>query len=1493
MSDNFSTRAELEVRLAGLRELVNDLENVKDGIADVDAVQKKWTDQGKATERQIGKIDRELKKVASSAKDATKNAGPGSGASQEWQDLAAAVEKAEVAYKELALSAAAAGNAKPNMAAFMASDKGVSSSDLAKYRQGRSSNLLGDDSAQLASENRVADAAARNWIAAEERKQRDAQRVADVAARNYISKAEKRAADEKRIADIAARNWIAAEELKQRETSGRNYNNFATQMDDTGFYGRVGLKASDTTFAKEALGEVAKTEAALPRLRYALYDVATTAGIASAAITGVGIASVAAFASMESSFTNVERTLDNVSGAKVQELRSELVALTREIPLTFANVSEIATLGNQLGIASSDIAQFTETTAKFSAVTGLTAEASAQAFGSLGELLNVQARDYEALGSSIALVGRRSVATESEIVSMTTRLAASATTAGFTAQQVIALSGAFASLRIAPERAQGVMEIYFKTLNTAISEGGPRLEAFARTAGVTTAEVENLVRTDPVAFFERLAVGLGQLDNIAQTGALADLGLQGIRAGEVFGRVSANVEVFNAALKDANQGWSEGTELGAQYAKVVDDLASRWQIFLNSVQAAGAAVGATLAPALGVVLNLLTTMAQGLTAFNDLTGGWVVGPIAFIASLVAGFLGLISVSALFLASAAAMKTAMAELTIGGATAGFSLRGLAGAATQVGTAMGFSAGMIRTFKIALASTGIGLLVVGLGTLAAGLIDAATASGELSAELQPVADSLARAIEADTAVFHETGEAIKVTTRELKNNAPAADAAATAAQNYAGIQSDTASGVDAATRKIEEQTVALGANAEALFRKQLADDSGFSQLANDAELRAAAEQAGFTIDQLISEALSKSGGATAYVQQLRDQANQLMLEWQQATASGGATAATDGMYAYASSLQAVADKLSPVSGDLDSVRSSALAAGEASEYAGIAADGAADGFANAGDAASGAASNIWDAASAALDIENRLFSLGSTLGENAGMWDVYSEAGRANLGSLYAWMDAIATQSGGDTSAIASNFAAMYNALIEGGVATANQLAFLKAQVEALAGTSFSNVKPAQKDFSNLFNGIQTGAAKAAKAIGGGGGGGGGSVKEAVRTLLDYARDLEGVFKRAFDIRFGNQQGLDGITAGWRGIADASAKAREEIEKYQNTLAGLTASKAEKEYWLSVAENYGDELRAIKLRAELAELNSDQAKTQKDLSKAQDAANKTLNGNSEAAIDNRKTITDMVSSYQDLLGTYAANGMSQADLQRKAAQLKQEFMQQAAQAGFSSTEIQRYAASFDGMALAINRVPRNITVNANVDPAKQALAEFEAKAQAAGRNASNSIRSGGGAGYSVPPMPPLVIPVRYQMPSYAALMAMQNAIRQQTGDARFRIGLGPGGQGGQVFKSGGYTGGTSVNDIVGAVHGKEYVMSAPAVRTLGVNGMNTLHTMLNRGQFPMMSAGAAAGPGLVDLSAASIRALATQLAGSMQLVLPGAQLAGSVGAHNVVNTRRGAA
>lgn len=85
-----------------------------------------------------------------------------------------------------------------------------------------------------------------------------------------------------------------------------------------------------------------------PSLRYALYDVASTASRVSLAITGIGTAAVVAGAQYERAFANVQRTLEPGSYS-VEKLRGELLQLSREIPQSFGNISEIATLGNRGG----------------------------------------------------------------------------------------------------------------------------------------------------------------------------------------------------------------------------------------------------------------------------------------------------------------------------------------------------------------------------------------------------------------------------------------------------------------------------------------------------------------------------------------------------------------------------------------------------------------------------------------------------------------------------------------------------------------------------------------------------------------------------------------------------------------------------------------------------------------------------------------------------------------------------------------------------------------------------------------------------------------------------------------------------------------------------------------------------------------------------------------------------------------------------------------
>jgi TP901 family phage tail tape measure protein len=495
---------------------------------------------------------------------------------------------------------------------------------------------------------------------------------------------------------------------------------------------------------------------------------------------------------------------------------------------------------------------------------------------------------------------------------------------------------------------------------------------------------------------------------------------------------------------------------------------------------------------------------------------------------------------------------------------------------------------------------------------------------------------------------------------------------------------------------------------------------------------------------------------------------------------------------------------------------------------------------------------EASKAGVDTQNALYGLGESIGESLDFSDA-TEEGRANLSNLLQAIDAIAAQTPGDAAAIAANLQGLFEKLVNGAGVSADQLIFLQNIIATLTRQSGGAVAAATISYGSLFQGIATGSAKAAKSAG--------SAAKQVKTLVDYGNDLKGVFGRAFELRFGNQQGLDEISTGWSKIRDGIASVNSEISKYQQEMMELTSDRAVREYWLSVAEAYGDTLRAGELRAELADIDNKLTAAQADLAKAQAKGSKTLVGNSDAAAENRGEILDLVESYQDYIATLAASGVPQAELQRVAALLRQDFINQATQLGYNSAELQTYAASFDDVSTAIAKVPRNITVGFNGDPALQAMNEFMAK-----------MRSSAGGGVSVPVS---IVPdnsgaaqslkaVRdtYQSQlnaAYAAtgglsngnttrLQAAINEINRQIKAMGFRSGTA-------------WTGSGNPWDIAGVVHNREAVLNQRGTQIVGSQFVNAANQGRNPWQYApaRQTKGGSAGPTIMVLDQAQYAGL----------------------------------
>lgn len=436
---------------------------------------------------------------------------------------------------------------------------------------------------------------------------------------------------------------------------------------------------------------------------------------ASQSIFGIGQASLSASMQIERSFADVDRTFDGTN-SQLEGLRARLQALSTESPVSITDLMGIATLGNQLGAAAADIEGFTTTIAQYTAVSGQSAEDAATAFGKISNLTGLAASQYSNLASAITYTARTTVATEATIQRTAQEITALADGAGFSADAIVGLAGALSSLAIPPERARGALSLYFGALNTAVAEGGPKLEAFAALTGKTTKELDTLVRQNKgQEIFTAFISGLSELDTVAKTTALDTLGLSTIRVDQTMRALSQNVPLVTKSLEGAKQAFDDNTEISSQYATIQDTLNSLWIEFQNAVQNAAGAVGDEFAPAAKDALIAITNLVVGLTAFSKTPIGDAMLKFASGAALLIGTLAaIVGAAALAKASLVVLTFAIQGMGISTATKGI-LGWLAALVTTSGATRAAAVNM-TTLRVALAETTAGVTVATVGARA---------------------------------------------------------------------------------------------------------------------------------------------------------------------------------------------------------------------------------------------------------------------------------------------------------------------------------------------------------------------------------------------------------------------------------------------------------------------------------------------------------------------------------------------------------------------------------------------------------------------------------------------------------------------------------------------------------------------------------------------------------------------------------------------------------
>lgn len=1133
----------------------------------------------------------------------------------------------------------------------------------------------------------------------------------------------------------------------------------------------------------QALPVIDRTNQGLISQRYALYDVATTWGAVSAAILGTVAASAKVSIDYQRNFADVIRTT-GVVGSEIDELREGLIDLTTEIPSSFEDITNIAALAGQLDVPKVAIEDFTKTVAQFSATTDVSVDSSATALARLAAVTDAYSRDgvssYNKLASSILLTGINALATESQIVSVAGEIATSADIAGFSAEQTIGLASALASLQVPAERARGTVQRTFSQISSAVSMSGERLDKFASLAKMSADEFADAWENRPQEAFRAFLEGLNEAQQSGQDARnfLRDFGIAANRDTDTLSRLANNLNIVDAAFEDATKGYSESIALQEQFAIIAETLASRLQTLGGTIKGIIATLGGDLGP-LGALLDLIQGVAKG---FLEVARNPVGRTFLIIATSVGVLVGVMaayrSIQALTLASMYAMMVAQKSLGISATRSSGALRGL----TSNFLTMGFGARTATAYLNAYNAS----ITAGTGRIAAFSKGVRSAAGSMTAFAS------AGRLVGGTII----GVGLTTLIGYLSSVGNSAQESKQQMEDYRTTLEETTGAVTDLTeaevaRKLEasgvfEDARGIGLSLELVTQAAL----GNKQAMENLEYAYASVNEEFQRLRVPSASeFSEGSDAAVYYQRLEDE----LIQYQRI-------------------LKAVGVETELIADAQKTFNDILTATGGAAEEAG-------DDLETLEDRLKSILDTNLALINSAVATGNSLARLGESIAQNGVDFSAYSAAGRENLGALQATISAMAQDSTAEELAV--KIAGLMQSLSAMGVNVARDLGFLQNMLAELVGgktPSFSRVGESAKYATDMMNqGFTPAIKKATKASK--------ETKKEIRTLSDYVSDLAGVFKNAFEFRFGLEESNDRVADSYLKIieygeraAEAVADAAQAILDANARIQGLNAANNTLEYQLTVAQEYGDTLRATEILAEMAKNNAEladeerkRAKAEKDLQKAQDATNKSLDGTSEASREQRDAVRDLLQAYQEQIIALANTGLSQDELARQVETLRQRFVQQLTQLGYNRVEVDRYAQAFDDLTTIINNVPRNLTLTANANPALRAVEEYIAKLNTAKNtidginNTPINILAGNTQGARLSALTAEIALVEATIRNMLNIGNAAGAVRQSDRLAELKQRLATGN-----YYTGGFTGRGGKYEPKGIVHGGEYVI-----------------------------------------------------------------------------------
>lgn len=362
-------------------------------------------------------------------------------------------------------------------------------------------------------------------------------------------------------------------------------------------------------------------------------------------IVTAGVTAAKSAIDFESAFAGVRKTVD-ATEEEYKAMSDATLDMSTQLATSATEIAAVEEVAGQLGISKENIVDFSEVMIKLGMSTDLSAEEAAAALSKIANITNMPADKYEALGNVIVDLGNNFSTTETDIVNMTTRLAATGQVVGYTQPQMFAIATALSSVGIEAEAGGSAFSKLSKELNLAVAKGGEDLEKWANVAGVSSEEFKKAYEEDALGALNMFIKGLGEMKKRGENSVavLDDMGITEVRMSNAVLALAGSEDILGQALDIANAQWKDGNALQTEVDERLKTTASKLANAKHELEKTAIILGDNFLPMIQDVAKKVGELAERFGELDPKTQQAIVkfGMIAAAAGPTISVLGKVT-----------------------------------------------------------------------------------------------------------------------------------------------------------------------------------------------------------------------------------------------------------------------------------------------------------------------------------------------------------------------------------------------------------------------------------------------------------------------------------------------------------------------------------------------------------------------------------------------------------------------------------------------------------------------------------------------------------------------------------------------------------------------------------------------------------------------------------------------------------------------------------